>query len=210
MYDQSGVKEFNWSYDDAFIEGASPQFILGAKVRHYDERCFGRELSGREPLRHDVLLYDKPRTGSSLPTPSDVFIDVGSGKGRVLCCAAHRRVKKVVGIEISKELCAIAEANAAQMRHRLSPVEVKHGCAQEFSFHEGNALFFFNPFGPATVEAVLDQIERSRNGQPLRIAYVNPLYDAILAERTWLRPTTRWDAKSLSIEHSVSFYISSP
>lgn len=144
-------------------------------------------------------------------TPSDVFIDVGSGKGRVLCCAAHRRrVKKVIGIEISKELCAIAETNSAQMRHRLSAVEVKHGRAQEFSFHEGNAFFLFNPFGPATVEAVLDQIERSRNGQPLRIAYVNPLYDAILAERTWLRPTTRWDAKRLSIEHSVSFYISSP
>jgi 16S rRNA G966 N2-methylase RsmD len=143
-------------------------------------------------------------------TPSDVFLDLGSGKGRVLCCAAHRQVKKVIGVEISKELCRIAEVNLARMRYRVSAVEVMNRNAQEFDFHGATAMFLFNPFGPSTVEAVLDQIERSRNSHPMRIAYVNPLYDSILAQRKWLRPTTRWDAQRIKIEHSVTFYISSP
>src|SRR4051794_27662217 len=33
--------------------------------------------------------------------PSDVFVDVGCGKGRVLCCAAHYPVGKVIGVDLS-------------------------------------------------------------------------------------------------------------
>jgi len=36
--------------------------------------------------------------------PHDVFYDIGCGAGRVLCLAARRRVRRVVGIECVPEL----------------------------------------------------------------------------------------------------------
>jgi Histone methylation protein DOT1 len=44
---------------------------------------------------------------------SDVFVDIGCGKGRAVCCAARLGVRKVIGVEYSPELCRIAEANAS-------------------------------------------------------------------------------------------------
>src|SRR5262245_33205644 len=35
---------------------------------------------------------------------SDVFVDIGSGKGRVLCCAALYPLRAVVGVDLSAEL----------------------------------------------------------------------------------------------------------
>src|SRR4029077_11621948 len=56
---------------------------------------------------------------------SDVFADVGSGKGRVLCCAAREGVKEVLGVDLSPEFCRAATANANGMRGRKAPIVVK-------------------------------------------------------------------------------------
>jgi SAM-dependent methyltransferase len=39
------------------------------------------------------------------------FIDIGCGKGRVLCVAAHFGFKNITGIDFSKELCDQAKIN---------------------------------------------------------------------------------------------------
>src|SRR2546430_8863932 len=41
----------------------------------------------------------------------DVFIDFGSGKGRVLFVAAHYPFRKVIGVELSAKLNQIASSN---------------------------------------------------------------------------------------------------
>lgn len=71
-------------------------------------------------------------------------------------------------------------------------------------------MVLFNPFGLATVEAVLAQIERSRNSHSMRIAHVNPLYGSFAAQRKWLHPSRRGDARRITSEQSVSFSIRSP
>src|SRR5262249_16540884 len=44
------------------------------------------------------------------------FVDFGSGKGRALLCAAARPFKRIVGVEWSTDLCAIARRNVELFR----------------------------------------------------------------------------------------------
>ena len=56
----------------------------------------------------------------------DAFMDVGCGKGRMVCVAAQYPFARVVGVEISPELSTVARANVArnQRKFRSPMVEV--------------------------------------------------------------------------------------
>src|SRR3954454_9079574 len=45
-------------------------------------------------------------------TASDVFVDVGCGKGRMICCAGRSQARKVIGIDFDPILIEAAQANA--------------------------------------------------------------------------------------------------
>ena len=47
---------------------------------------------------------------------SDVFLDFGCGKGRVLLIASEYKFKKIIGIEFSPELAGIALKNILSCR----------------------------------------------------------------------------------------------
>jgi SAM-dependent methyltransferase len=138
--------------------------------------------------------------------PDDVLVDVGCGKGRVLCCAARFPVRQVVGVDLSEEFCAQARANAERTRGRRSPIEVHQGFAQEFDYSEGTALYMFSPFGPETMEQVLTKIRKDRAGGPVRIAYSNPAFADVFAGQDWLERYDFWDRAASGEEHSVAFY----
>src|SRR5262249_59289520 len=57
--------------------------------------------------------------------PDDVFVDLGSGKGRVLLMAAMHPFKRVIGVELSAKLNAIARTNVERASHRLRCKEVE-------------------------------------------------------------------------------------
>ncbi len=137
----------------------------------------------------------------------DVVVDIGCGKGRVVCLAALNDVKKVVGVDLSGEFCDAARANARNMRGRRAPIEVHNVPAQEFDYSGTTAVFLFNPFGATTLDEVLNKIvsdvkDRSR----LRIAYANPAHDDVFTRHSWLERFEHWDKQALGVEHSVSFY----
>ena len=50
----------------------------------------------------------------------DVLVDFGSGKGRILCLAGQYKLREVVGVEISSELCRIARENLERLKGRLN------------------------------------------------------------------------------------------
>src|SRR5688572_3346622 len=50
------------------------------------------------------------------------FLDIGSGKGRVLLIASQYGFRKIVGIEFSPELCAIARKNVEVFCRRAKPL----------------------------------------------------------------------------------------
>ncbi len=135
------------------------------------------------------------RTLRGLPLKeSDVFVDLGCGKGRVVCCAAYLGAAQVIGVEYIQELCDIAVGNAEQMRHRKSPIMIKHGEVQDFDFSHGTVFFMNNSFGPGAVRTVLSRIEAGlrQNPREIRIAYVTPAYGWAMKKNPWLERYGFW------------------
>jgi precorrin-6B methylase 2 len=141
--------------------------------------------------------------------PNDVFVDIGCGKGRVLCCAAMFKPTSIVGIDLDKRLCEIARQNVAHMRGRKSSIEVVHAKAQDYDYHECTKLFLFNPFGGEIFQQVLTSIEQSivNNPRQVEIVYLNPVHEELLERSTQFERFDRWLASPWSgLKHNVSFW----
>jgi SAM-dependent methyltransferase len=122
-----------------------------------------------------------------LQLPRDCnFVDVGSGKGRVLLIASRYGFRKVVGVEFSGELCAVARKNAELFFRKVKPqssIEVIEADATTYRFHpEDRVLFMFNPFDAFIMEKVLENIRRSLVEHPRRIwlIYNTPVHHELV------------------------------
>jgi cyclopropane fatty-acyl-phospholipid synthase-like methyltransferase len=141
--------------------------------------------------------------------PNDVFLDIGCGKGRVICCAAMRELQRVIGIDIDDQLCDIARSNANRLRNRRTPIEVICTGAQEFDYGDCTAMFLFNSFGAATVGAMLEAIDQSLRDKPraIRMAYVNPFHDQLFEQHgSWERDGRLRRAPWSGLKFDVSFW----
>lgn len=127
------------------------------------------------------------------------FVDIGSGKGRVLFLAAEHPFHRVLGVEYSAALHQLALQNIRRYRHRrlrAASIESIHANAAEFDFPTGPlVVYLFNPFGPDTLERMLDNLERSFRAAPRHILLLMlwPEHADVIARRSWLgnRTTTR-------------------
>jgi SAM-dependent methyltransferase len=114
------------------------------------------------------------------------FVDIGSGKGRVLLIASRYGFRRVVGIEFSGELCAIARRNAELFFRKtkpLSSIEVVEADATRYSFEAADrVLFMYNPFDGVIMAKVVDNIRRSLEENPRRIwlIYNTPLHHDVI------------------------------
>lgn len=106
-------------------------------------------------------------TLNSIPLEPNVFVftDMGSGKGRALLVASEFPVAKIVGVEISRELSAIAEQNVMRYRSISQPCttfSLHCADATDYTFEaEPLVLFLSNPFGRETIRRVLANLEAS-------------------------------------------------
>ncbi len=146
----------------------------------------------------DGLWYDAPdyryvrRIMRILrPGPDDVFYDIGSGMGRVLCVAARWRIRRVVGIELDRPLCDIARRNADRMRGRQAPIDVRCEDASTADLSDGTIYYLHNPFGPDTMRDVLGSIHRSLADRPrsVRIVYHNSVHEELMRSCEWIELT---------------------
>ncbi len=127
--------------------------------------------------------------------PEEVFYDIGCGHGRVLCLVARHRIKKCVGIELSAEFAEKARANAAALRGRVSPIEVRVGDAAAMDYSDGTTFYFGDPFGADTMRAVLQRIRESIAARPraIRFIFVLPILERsdavrqVIKDSAWLR-----------------------
>jgi predicted RNA methylase len=140
---------------------------------------------------------------------TDVFVDLGCGKGRVLCCAALHPIDRAIGVECSRPLSDIAKVNAAGLRPHHSPIEIHTTEAQRFDYAAGTVFYLFHPFGPNTLRAVLLELQKGLQASPrqIRIVYVNPVHNNVLSECSWLEEYERWDVSGKpSLEHPVAWW----
>ena len=142
-------------------------------------------------------------------TGNDVFVDIGCGKGRVVCCAAMFGIRKSIGVELDETLCRAARENTKQLRTRRSSIEIIHAPAQECDYRECNKFFLFNPFGEQTLRQVVEAISRSMEDQPrpIELAYVNPAYDHVLEEHPRFEQFGLWRWRPWNgLKFDVSFW----
>lgn len=104
------------------------------------------------------------------------FVDMGSGKGRMLFVAAEYPFRKVIGVEFSNDRHAEALENIKRYRYsgqRCSAIESVHADAAEFEFPDGNlVIYMFNPFGPEVMRQMLANLERSIEAHPRHVVVV--------------------------------------
>jgi SAM-dependent methyltransferase len=127
------------------------------------------------------------------------FVDLGSGKGRVVLLAAMQRFAEVVGVELSPALHAAATANVAQMEargHLRSRVRLVNGDATAFAAPRGPTIaYLYHPFRQELAEQVVDGLVASvvASPRPAAVLYCHPTLqarydDAIFARHGVLAP----------------------
>lgn len=121
----------------------------------------GRAL--RKALRHFAL----PTDGR--------FVDLGSGKGKILLLAAGYGFRHATGVEFARELTDIAERNAARMRRRLAGATIENLCLDATAYRfrpDDRVIFMFAPFGKTVMHAVMANLRASLDEAPRRIHIV--------------------------------------
>ncbi|OQA68540.1 MAG: hypothetical protein B6D44_12605 [Ignavibacteriales bacterium UTCHB2] len=119
-------------------------------------------------IRHFRLLI------KSLDLPKDsVFVDMGSGKGRVLLMASLNNFKRVTGVEISSQLCEIARENKAKFEKALGkqlPINIVNIDVLEYNVqNDENVFYFYNPFDNYIMERIIERIKQSLIDNPRKI-----------------------------------------
>ena len=134
---------------------------IDATVRTGDA-SLGVIYIGTQPRMARWWLAGLPRN------PADfTFVDMGSGKGRVLLFALEAGFRRSVGVEFADELHAVAVNNAHIARQHGLLIEPLLGDAGDFDFpDEPLVVHFNNPFHDPVMVRVIANLGRSYERRP--------------------------------------------
>lgn len=93
-----------------------------------------------------------------------VFIDVGSGKGKVLLLSAKYGFRKNIGLEFSLELCETAKRNRARWKGGIYRKNIKIINVDVLDYDiqcDENVFYFFNPFDEVVLNKFMKKILNS-------------------------------------------------
>jgi len=134
----------------------------------------------------DPKLFNRIMKSFEIRPEGFVFVDFGSGKGRVLFMASEYPFKEIVGVEFSPELHAVAQNNIRKYKSGSQKCkEVKSVCmdAINYPIPEDPVILFFNsPFTGEVLAPVLANIQKSMEKHPREvfIVYVHPRFDHLM------------------------------
>lgn len=168
---------FDWRYkvetarevELSELEADSPNFVHGVKYAGTDPKSFAKLFSDWQ------INFEEFE-----------FIDLGSGKGRVLLMASEYAFKKITGVEYSRELYEIARKNIENYRspsQKCRRIESVNKDATLFAIpHDPLVFYIFNPFNAQVLKKVIKNIEQSLLQKPREIyfVYANPLHEEVL------------------------------
>jgi SAM-dependent methyltransferase len=116
-----------------------------------------------------------------------VFVDLGSGKGRVLLMASDYPFRRIVGVELLPELDRVAQENIRQYKspsQRCATIEAICADARGFEFPDDPlVLYLFNPLPEDGLMQVMESLSRSleQNPREVWVVYHNPILERVLA-----------------------------
>jgi SAM-dependent methyltransferase len=130
------------------------------------------------------------------PRSSDVFVDLGAGKGQALLIAGRSGYGTVIGVEVDPDLAGNAASNIDRARHRLRApiVEIVNADALDWGIPDDTTtVFMFCPFLGELFHAVLEGVFASYDRRPrdLHLVYDFPF------EHNWLLSTGRLQVESV-------------
>jgi SAM-dependent methyltransferase len=176
---------FDWRYHVKTCGNRDPRqlTVVGENVSHAIPYIPTTPRTGRHILRNlpvtDVSSY--------------TFIDIGSGKGRMLLLAAELPFRRVIGIEFASDLHALAQQNVKTYRNpnqACFQIEPLHIDATQYEFPlEPLLVYLFYPFGQAVMEPVIQNINRSLAEHPrdVILVYHNPVLSGVVESASQLR-----------------------
>jgi hypothetical protein len=156
------------------------RYNLRGLLRLYRHHAFDRRLGvgtrGYSDLRYELTPADVfHEMIAKIPfDPRDfVFVDFGSGEGKVLMLAAQYPFRRVVGVELWEDLHRIALENLKSFRERadcVAEVSSLRMDAADFPFPDAPlVLYFFNPFPELVLTRVLSSLQESLSRAPRRV-----------------------------------------
>ena len=157
---------------------------------------YGGYCGGRVPSRFEELgahattstfyselaeLFD-PDNGIRV-SPSDVLVDIGCGKGRVVNFWLKQGLlsNRLIGLELDPDF-------AAETQRRLAPYHNVHiivGDAIENLPIDGTLFYLYNPFGPVVVHSLADRLFAIAKTRDIRIVYFSCFFLDAFSRDQW-------------------------
>lgn len=162
-----------------------------------------RKLDGDpDALRHasdcfpsSYLVLKEALSHEQVGLRDAVFVDFGCGLGRALLFASQLPVRRLVGVELSPTLGAMARQNMIRFYRRRNKTipewSVITADVRAFDIPDDAAIFyFFNPFDASVLDTVLKRILASTARAPRQctIVYANPVHDGVIAAHAQFKP----------------------
>jgi hypothetical protein len=174
-------KDLEWDREFG-VETANPLMQSELGVR---ETLFCHHY---EPM--DAEHYQESWSSLGIEPEGYTFVDLGSGKGKVLLLAAALPFRRIIGVEFSPLLHEIAERNIARYG---GPVRCKPESicmdARDFEFpSDPLVVFLYNPFVDEVLSSVMANLERSlrEDPRPAHVMYACP-FEASTLGPFWIR-----------------------
>jgi hypothetical protein len=132
----------------------------------------------------------------AIPTPLDpyTFVDVGSGMGAAVLMASELPFRRLMGVELTRELVDVAKQNTVSFQRATGSALSPDWICEDF-FHwemprEPQLFFFNNPFPADLTLRAVKTLERSHAEHPRPILLV--LRKAPKSTGDYLHPSTLW------------------
>lgn len=158
---RTGPDPFDEEYG---TDTARPARLEGLTVRGRN-RDLGVRYQASDPARVRGLL-----TELDLDPADHTFVDLGSGKGRVVLVASTLPFRQVVGVEFSEELDRIARANLDRFpasRRRAGDVRLLCMDAVDYEFPATPlVVYLYHPFLGPVMASVMAGLGRSLDRRP--------------------------------------------
>jgi len=154
---------------------------------------FRELISGAQYQASELELFHQILQALPVSPEGFTFIDLGSGKGRTLLMASDYPFRRVIGVELLKELHDVARKNIANYhsdQQKCFDLEAISEDARQFEFPaEPFVLYLFNPFPEYVLRSVLENLRRSLNEVPREfyVIYHNLVHEDVFRQQLWLR-----------------------
>ena len=164
---------------------------------HLENLDFNDEQKEQSYWYEGTYVVQLRKLFNHLQIPKEkIFIDIGSGKGRVLLIAAEYGFKKINGLELSSKLCEIAKKNVSIFMRKKSfssDIEIINDNALHYNFTDKeDIIFLYSPFGEQILEQLIVNLKNSlkQSKRSIKIIYVNPIHGNVIKNNITVFKTT--------------------